>query len=264
MSVYRNENPEYFNESLLSIQNQTLQPKEVVIVKDGKINDKLQSVIDHYKSEFSCLKEVDLAHNSGLGVALNEGTKYISTDWIARMDSDDIAVKNRFEIQMKAIMETNVQLVGGQVKEFAHDIENVVGYRKVPLNKNEIFKFGKFRSPFNHPTIIINTSILKKIGGYVGFEKFEDYHLWGRIIRDNVDCCNLHESLVYMRTDGGMYARRGGLKYLKNYFKLRNLLNKWSVVNKNEELLGDLLMICNVVVPVRLRKTVYKLILHRK
>ena len=37
MSVYTNENPNYFKASIESMVNQTLPPEEIVIVKDGPI-----------------------------------------------------------------------------------------------------------------------------------------------------------------------------------------------------------------------------------
>ena len=53
LSVYIKENPEYLNESLESITtNQTMMPNEIIIVKDGQLNDDLDKVLMHYERRY--------------------------------------------------------------------------------------------------------------------------------------------------------------------------------------------------------------------
>ena len=40
-TVYKNDNPEYFRLSLISMLEQTVKPNEVVIVKDGPIPQRI-------------------------------------------------------------------------------------------------------------------------------------------------------------------------------------------------------------------------------
>ncbi len=264
MSVYINETPKNLDECLVSLEKQTILPQSIVLVEDGEITNSLQDIINFHNGRILKIKEVKLKENQGLGNALKEGTKYVDTEWIARMDSDDIAVKNRFEIQLSAVVNnSNLKIVGGQLDEFEGDIHHIVGRRKVPLSQTEIYKFSKYRSPFNHPTVLINTNFLKSVGGYKKFEHLEDYHLWGRMISAKVDCCNVPETVLHMRTDGGMYKRRGGLKYLIKYFELRTLLNKWHIISKREQWIGNLLMVVNVILSGKIRETIYKQVLHR-
>lgn len=44
MSVYKNEKPEYLDQSLISLENQTVLPKEIVLVEDGVLTSELGSV----------------------------------------------------------------------------------------------------------------------------------------------------------------------------------------------------------------------------
>lgn len=165
MSVYIKERPDFFEESMKSIQRQTIQPKEVILVKDGPISKQLQTIIDDYKKVMNIV-ELGLLVNKGLGIALKIGTEKVSTDWIFRMDSDDISVPNRAEIQLKEVIKTpNIAVIGGQLSEFTGDCNNIIGHRIVPLKKDDIIKFIKFRSPFNHPTVMINKKILDSVGG---------------------------------------------------------------------------------------------------
>lgn len=265
MSVYKNEKSTYLNASLKSIENQTVVPNEIILVEDGPLTKELYEVVDTHRNKFGeGFKVVVLNKNQGLGNALRIGTKYVSTKWIARMDTDDIAVPNRFELQLREV-EKNPQLavIGGQVDEFEGSIDNIVGKRIVPCSQVDIYKFIKWRSPFNHPTVMINKKMLEKVGGYENKGKLEDYFLWAKIIAKGYAVRNLPQVLVHMRVDSGMYDRRGEFKNLKPIFELREFLNKNHLINSFEKYLGDLLMLSNIIVPSSFRKIVYNNFLHK-
>lgn len=265
MSVYKNEKSTYLNASLMSIENQTVVPDEIILVEDGPLTKELYEVIDTHRNMFGKgFRVVVLNKNQGLGNALRIGTKYVSTKWIARMDTDDIAVPNRFELQLREI-EKNPQLavIGGQVDEFEGSIDNIVGKRTVPCSQADIYKFIKWRSPFNHPTVMINKTMLEKVGGYENKGKLEDYFLWAKIIAKGYAVRNLPQVLVHMRVDSGMYNRRGEFKNLKPIIELRNFLYKNGLVTLTERYIGNTIMIMNIIIPSKLRKVIYELFLHK-
>lgn len=265
MSVYKNEKAQYLDASLKSIEDQSIIPNEIVLVEDGPLTKELYEIIDTHRIKFGeVFKVVVLNKNQGLGNALRIGTKYISTNWIARMDTDDIAVPNRFELQLREI-EKNPQLavIGGQVDEFEGSIDNIVGKRTVPCSQVDIYKFIKWRSPFNHPTVMINKTMLEKVGGYENKGKLEDYFLWTKIIAKGYAVRNLPQVLVHMRVDSGMYNRRGEFKNLKPIIELRSFLYKNGLVTLTERYIGNTIMIMNIIIPSKLRKIIYELFLHK-
>lgn len=265
MSVYKNEKSTYLNASLKSIENQTVVPNEIILVEDGPLTKELYEVVDTHRNKFGeGFKVVVLNKNQGLGNALRIGTKYVSTKWIARMDTDDIAVLNRFELQLREV-EKNPQLavIGGQVDEFEGSIDNIVGKRIVPCSQVDIYKFIKWRSPFNHPTVMINKTMLEKVGGYENKGKLEDYFLWAKILAKGYPVINLSQVLVHMRVDSGMYGRRGEVKNLKPILELKKYLLDNNIINKKEMIFSSFLNITNIFVPVWLRKKIYKNILHK-
>ena len=96
MSVYYKEKPEYLKQAIESIQAQTLQTDDFVLVCDGPLNDALDKVIATKQQEMGeKLNVVRLAKNGGLGNALNKGIKHCKNELVARMDSDDIAAAGR-------------------------------------------------------------------------------------------------------------------------------------------------------------------------
>ena len=69
----------------------------MVLVEDGPLTLELDIVIKEYCSKYSELDVVQLEENRGLGLALAEGLLHCKYELIARMDTDDIARKDRFE-----------------------------------------------------------------------------------------------------------------------------------------------------------------------
>ncbi|MCC9071718.1 glycosyltransferase [Flavobacterium sp. F-65] len=224
MSVYDKENPNCLRQSLESICNQTLIPNEIIIVKDGPLNIGLDDVVNEYVSRFSYLFVViELPINKGLAYALNEGMKHVKHDIVARMDSDDICIFNRFEIQVNYLINNNLDIVGGQIIEFSKDIDNIVSIREVPLLHDEIVKFMKFRSPFSHPTIIFKRKSFELLGGYDKRVFPEDYDLFVRAYLLGLKFGNVKEKVLYFRLGEDLseaIKRRWGMKYAINEIKL--------------------------------------------
>lgn len=264
MSVYKKEKPQYLDLALKSIEDQTVRPQEIILVEDGPISFELKKTIAKHKKIFgNNFKVIISKRNLGLGAALKLGTKYVTTEWIARMDSDDFSIPKRFELQLRAIVDQpDLGIIGGQIKEFSSSINNVVGERKVPTSEDKIRTFVKWRSPFNHPTVMINKNILKQAGGYVPFGNLEDYYLWSRILSTRARVANLNTNLVYMRVDNGMYKRRGNLNNLVYILRLRKSLYKNGLVDWPEEIFGNIMMISNLFLSPKLRKLIYQYILH--
>lgn len=266
MAVYREEEPQYLNEALLSIENQTIVPTEIVVVEDGPLPDSLHQILEQHQVNFKGqFRIISNAVNMGLGVSLQRGMKYVENDWVARMDSDDIAVKKRFELQLKEIIkDPELGVVGGQVDEFLSRPTNIVGERKVPLSNSEIIRFIKYRSPFNHPTVMLNREKVLKSGGYQSKGKLEDYFLWVNMLANGYKGLNVPEVLVHMRTDTGMYDRRGDKENLKYIFTLKKMMHKKKMINLFELICGDLIMTVNIIAPKWLRKMIYQKFMHSR
>ncbi|CRZ34502.1 glycosyltransferase [Herbinix hemicellulosilytica] len=166
MSIYKKEKPEYFIQSIESMINQTLRPDEIVIVKDGELTKDLENIIEHYIYKYPGLFNiVPLKENVGLGKALDEGLKYCKNELVARMDTDDISLPERCEIQVKEFIKNpKLSIVGTMIDEFYDDPKNVISSRIVPTSNYEIHKFIKRRSPFNHPTVMFKKSDVIRCG----------------------------------------------------------------------------------------------------
>ena len=222
MSVYYKDSPEELKQSIDSMLNQTVRCKQFVIVEDGPLNEELEEVIKYYEGKMPALFEVKrLEKNKGLGNALNEGLKICRNNLVARMDSDDISLPERCEKQL-ARFESNPQLsiLGTQIKEFIRKETNIVSMRRVPCTFEEIRKFARRRSPFNHPTVMYKKNIIERLGGYPVLNRKEDLGLFIQAVNNNVYSENLDEALLLYRTNENNQKRRKTWINCKEYIQV--------------------------------------------
>lgn len=260
MSVYYKEKPEYLQLALESVINQTVKPNEIVLVQDGKLTNELQAVItEHLQKYPDIFKTYALKQNQGLGKALNFGMQKCSNELIARMDTDDIAEPNRFELQIKEFaQDKELMLCGGQIAEFVNKSTEITGYRNVPLKHNEILSFAKKRNPFNHMTVMFKKQAVQNVGGYMDMPYFEDYWLWARILKAGYKAKNIDQVLVKVRAGQDMIARRGGLNYAMCIIRFEKTLYSIGLINIIEMI--DYIMLRSIVsiMPESLRLMIYR------
>jgi glycosyltransferase involved in cell wall biosynthesis len=212
LSVYESETPKYLDQALSSIwDDQHLKPSQIVIVQDGPLSVELLSVINLWVSKLpTVFTVVTLPVNVGLGAALNEGLKHCRYDLIARMDSDDIALPERFEKQVMFMQNhSEIAASSAQLEEWDVCFMNCLGRRQLPLDSTSVATFAKRRSPLSHPLAIIRKSILVSLGGYPPLRKAQDYALWSLMISKGYKLANIPETLLKMRTGNELFARRG-------------------------------------------------------
>lgn len=226
MSVYKNETASNIKECLESIFIQTMKPDELIIVYDGPISNDVNSVIEDY-SKLLTIKKVVLTENVGLGNALSIGLDKCEYDLVARMDSDDICVKDRFETQI-GYMESNpdIDILGSGIMEFG-DGKN--REKILPLKESDIRGFAWLKNPINHMTVVFRKNKIISLGGYVHHLYMEDYNLWLRALCADMKIINLPQVLVYARVGNDMIKRRRGIKYIKSEFKLFTLKYKLKI-----------------------------------
>lgn len=258
MSVYYREEASYLRQSIESMLNQTLQPDEFVLVCDGPLTEALDEVVAFYETEYPkifCI--IRLPECRGLGNALNTGLKYCHNNLVARMDSDDISVKNRCEDQMKCFETMDADIVGGAVCEFETKPEEYGKIRMLPETPGEIKKFAARRNPFNHPAVMFKKNKVLQAGSYIEIKGFEDYYLWARMLMDGAKGYNLQDILVYMRTGAGMYHRRGGADYMKTAVKFRRKLCQMGISTKWDFVVSAGGQILVSAMPEKIRKYIY-------
>lgn len=265
MSVYGKENPLFFRQSIQSMMNQTLPFSDFVLVMDGPVSGELEKVVawaaQELQEKFQCIR---LERNFGLGYALQKGLMHCKYSIVVRMDSDDISRPTRCEKQIKILQEGNYSIVGAGLREFVKNPEDTPNCRILPETDEAIRKFMKKRNPFNHPCVMYRKEDVLAAGNYQEFPGFEDYYLWVRMLQNGCRGYNLQEILLDMRTGNGMYARRGGLSYMKTLVKFQLFLKKSGVIGVVDFLKNCGVRIAVSIISEDMRKKFYKVFLRKK
>lgn len=204
--------------------------------------------------------------NKGLGNALNVAIKHCTNELIARMDSDDIAISNRFEQQLSFFYRNpQIDILGGNIVEFIDNTDNIVGSRIVPCKNNEIAKYLKKRCPFNHMTVMLKKAAVLKAGNYQDWYWNEDYFLWIRMYMNDAYFANTGTNLVNVRVGKELYQRRGGVKYFKSEIKLQDFMRKNSIIGIYTYFMNCLKrFIVQVLLPNKMREWVFKTFAREK
>ncbi len=216
MSVYNSQS--YLREAMGSILSQSFSDFEFLIINDGS-KDKSLQIIKSYKDPRIRLIDRD---NWGLTASLNQGIQLARGQYIARQDSDDVSVPERFEKEV-AFLDSHpkVGMVGSN-----YTITNLKGKPIVTTNvftHPDDLKLTQITcNQFGHGSVMMRKSVLDKIGGYdptVGY--VEDYDLWTRISRV-ADIANFEEPLyLYKSNDQGVSLQNQELQ-IKQTFAVRD------------------------------------------
>lgn len=266
MSVYKKEKPEYLKLAIESMLNQTVPANDFVIVCDGPLTHELDLVIEAICNQYPALFQiVRLERNGGLGNALNIGLKKCKNELVARMDSDDISLPNRCELQLKVFRERpELTLCSGDIAEFIDHEKNIQSVRHVPSEYTKILLYAKRRNPMNHMAVMFKKSAVEAVGGYIEIGYVEDYYLWIRMLKAGYKAYNIEKILVNVRIGNGMYRRRGGIKYAKNMCILQRKMLKLHFISCFDFIINCLVRIVGSIMPTCLRKYLYMKVLRRK
>lgn len=211
--------------SINSILKQTYKNFDLFLVDDGS-RDNSHDIAVKKAKEDSRIILIHNLKNGGISKSLNKIIFDLKTDYIARMDADDQAYKNRFEIQINFLEKNkDISILGTNVDYFKDN--KFLGSSNLPLSNNLIKdQLSKF-NVIIHPSVIMRTKFLKDIGGYnFFFTNAQDYDLWLRA-RKKYSFANIEEKLLrYNITEKksvkndmyGVYARIKNLSLNKHFF----------------------------------------------
>lgn len=192
MPVYNS--ADYVKNAIDSILQQTFSNFEFIIIDDAS-TDNTMSILKSYDD----IRIFIIKNSMNLGVAtsLNRAIERARGKYIIRMDSDDVAMKKRLEVQWMFMKKNpHVDICGSWVQTFG-EFSSVLKY---PLKHEEIKVSLLFRNPLAHPSVCFRREVfsIKKMRYDPNYSKTEDYELWIRVIQD---CLieNIPQVLLYYR-----------------------------------------------------------------
>lgn len=262
LSIYHAESVTNFNRAMASIwDEQRSKPNEIILIKDGPLAIELDECIDTWEKKIEpILKIYVIDKNIGLGGALNLGLIYCTNELVARMDTDDIAHPDRFMKQLDAFRYSDIDICSSWVSEFDDFENNIISYRKIPEKSHEINIFSKKKNPINHPAVMYKKSAVLEAGSYLEMMNFEDYYLWGRMLKNNAVFYNIQEPLVNMRSGTKQLERRRGISYAWSEIKFQKAFLSIGFINYFEFIRNISIRLTVRLAPKIFVKLIYKVI----
>lgn len=209
-------------EALDSLLAQTYQHFKVIMCDDGSkdnTTEVAQSYADRHPDKFILIRN---ERNMGLNYTLNHCLEYADTEYVARMDGDDISLPQRFEREISFLDEhPDIAIVSTPMIYFDEngDFRQDTGGYEVTKKH---FRYG---SPFCHAPCMVRTGAYRDVGGYTVSKSLlgvEDYHLWFKMYAKGYKGYNLKEPLYKMRDDRNAASRRTFIRY----FRVARLMSK--------------------------------------
>ena len=121
----------FIAETIQSVQNQTHQIWEMLIVDDGS-SDATEAIVQSFLDKDKRIKFYKLALNSGPAVARNTAIEKASGDFMTFIDADDIWFPTFIENSIKTIQETKIPFVFSSYKRSNEHMEFVYSDFIVP------------------------------------------------------------------------------------------------------------------------------------
>lgn len=195
MSVYNDE--KYLKDAVESILGQSFKDFEFIIINDGSTDSSL-NILKEYEEKDKRIVLID-QENKGLTKSLNIGIKRACGKYIARMDSDDISLADRFSKQIKFLKQKKEYALVGTNIEKIDQYNNHIEYNTTKYTNNEIQYTLKYRNCFAHGSVMINRTLVKDELFYdEEFKYAQDFRLWTKIAKKH-KVANLEEPLYKLR-----------------------------------------------------------------
>ncbi|HQQ94608.1 MAG TPA: glycosyltransferase family 2 protein [Bacteroidia bacterium] len=196
-------NAEHFvQEAIQSILDQSYTRIELIVVNDGS-NDSSENIIRAFQDPR--LVYFKNEYNIGLIASLNKALQLARGELIARMDADDIAMKNRFEVQVNMFRSDPELLLAGS----SYFILRGRQKRKLQAHENNDYLKANllFSTSFCHPSIMMRRPKGSDLVYESAFKHAEDYRLWTRLVPYG-KFSNAKEALLVYRDNPGQWSNR--------------------------------------------------------
>jgi len=210
-------------ECMDSILSQSLQEFEIIAVDDFSSDDSVQLLQSYHDLRIRIIKN----KNKGIVPALNVGLAHCRSDYVARMDADDVMYPQRLQKQYEVLLEDDsITLCATQAKKFPEEIIQAgyieyMRWQNACLTMQDITNQIYIESPFTHPSVMFRKGRIIAAGAYRDGEFPEDYELWLRLFHGGNEMMKLDEILIDWRESEGRLSRTSSRYSQAAFEKLR-------------------------------------------
>lgn len=230
-----NENINVVELALGSILGQSFREFRVFVALDNPDNIELLQVVKGYKEKDSRIYLFVNEKNLGLPATLNKMIQMVETKYIARMDADDISLKNRLQLQYD-YMEQNSQIdLCGSNIFYLNDKGVIKKGEEIPLKHELIKECLKYKNCMAHPTYFVKTEVMRKVMYRDSLYYAQDYDFVCRCVEQGYILANLKEYLLVYRigtiSDSKLLRQNMTAYYVKKYYRRGQLSEKKEIAD---------------------------------
>lgn len=193
MPAYNSER--YIAEAIKSVQSQTYNNLEIIIVDDCS-RDRTRSIVRSIAKDDARVLMIELAQNAGVANARNVGVAEAQGQYIALLDSDDLWEPHKLDHQVALLNETDAQIAYcsyGLIDAFG-----APAGRDFVVSARANFRSMLARNEMSCSTICADAQLLKAHPFDGGFQH-EDYLLWMELLREGAVAVGSPTVLAYYR-----------------------------------------------------------------
>jgi hypothetical protein len=192
-----------------SILAQSLQDFEVIAVDDFS-SDASAALLQSYNDP---RLHIISSKSKGIVSALNTGLALCRSNYVARMDADDVMHEQRLQIQYSLLKEnSDISLCATQARKFPRE-KIQAGYieymrwQNACISMSDIQNQIYIESPFAHPSVMFRKNCIIEAGGYLDGDFPEDYELWLRLFQAGHQMVKIEQELLFWRESDGRLSR---------------------------------------------------------
>ena len=185
ISAYNAE--KFISEAIESVLDQSYRNFELILIDDGSTDDTLDIMKSFTHKDERIV--IDAHENMGMGNSVNRAMKNAKGELIARMDADDIMLKNRIGVQVDFLNRNPDISMASCLTELIGENGREIGLQNFPQNKDLLTKQDTKRYVrekkcihFAHTGIIFRKKDILNAGGYQSkYWPSDDIELFNRI-----------------------------------------------------------------------------------
>jgi len=215
----------FLGQALDSIAGQSFRDFELLVYDDGS-SDASASILDTFASKDRRIR-ITGSKRTGLVNALRACILVCDSEFLARMDADDVSHPERLGRQLQLFSEEVDTALAGCLVDMIPEDAVTGGMHRYVQWLNSIVTPDDFRrsmfieSPLCHPSVMMRRSAYEDCGGYVDDDNPEDYGLWLRFYEHGFKMAKVPDVLFFWREHENRLTRTDPRYERKRFFDLK-------------------------------------------
>jgi len=200
---------------LASLENQTFKDFEVILWDNGSTDATVEEAHKWIPSRLpgQVVSDSPLPLHECLAKMVTQA----KSEFVARMDADDICLPERLALQIEQLgQDERLAAIGGQMELIDASGLTIGPAEWSPIDYSEILFSFLFGNPMAHPTVTFRRQAILDVGNYAMAKPVEDYDLWMRVAA-RFRLANMAETLLKYRRHSGAVCGSGQMPNTEIY-----------------------------------------------